>query len=126
MADFRKMTAWQKTDDLAVRVYELSRDLPDDERFGLFSQLRRAAVSIPANIAEGAGRQTLKDFRSFLYMARGSLNEVEYYCHLSRRLNYLDEESVADLIQLRQETGSTLQGLINWATREIESGRKNL
>lgn len=126
MADFRKMAAWEKADDLVVAVYEASQNFPPDERFGLTSQLRRAAVSVPANIAEGAGRQTLKEFRQFLYTARGSLNEVEYYLHLAQRLAYMTDEQVTDLKQTRQEVGRTLQGLINWTSREIKAGRVEL
>lgn len=126
MADFRRMAAWQKADDLVIRVYELTRGLPDDERFGLTSQMRRAAMSVPANIAEGAGRQTLRDFRQFLFLARGSLNEVEYYLHLAERLGYIQTQQAVDLRELRHEVGSALQGLINWVSKEIEAGRTEL
>ncbi len=126
MADFRKIAAWQKADDLAVRVYQITTAFPDDERYGLTSQLRRAAVSVPANIAEGSGKQTLKDFRQFLYAARGSLNEVEYYVHLARRLSYLSDEQADGLDRVRHEVGGTLQGLIDWASTEIKAGRRNL
>ena len=126
MADFRKMAAWQKADDFTVSVYEVTRAFPEDERFGLVSQLRRAASSIPANIAEGSGRQTLKDFRQFLFQARGSLNEVEYYLHLAARLGYIDAQQLERLSAMRHEVGSTLQGMINWASREIDSGRRDL
>ncbi len=126
MADFRSMLAWKKADDLVVRVYQLTGDFPPEERYGLTSQFRRAAMSVAANIAEGSGRQTLKDFRQFLFAAQGSLNEVQYYIHLSCRLNFLTEESARQLEQDRQEVGMTLQGLIKWATREIENGRTAL
>jgi four helix bundle protein len=87
MRDFRKLLAWQRADDLTVLVYRATEDFPSEEKFGLTSQLRRAAVSVAANIAEGSGRHSLKDFRRFLYQARGSLSEVQYYLHLSKRLD---------------------------------------
>lgn len=126
MAGFRKMISWQKADDFAVRIYELSRAFPEDERDGLSSQIRRVTVSIPANIAEGAGRQTLKDFCQFLFVARGSLSETEYYLHLAGRLGYITHGQLDELSRLRHEVGSTLQGLINWASKEIKAGRRDL
>ncbi len=126
MADFRKIAAWQKADDLALRVYQATRVFPDEERFGLTSQLRRAVISVPANIAEGAGRQTLKDFRQFLFVARGSLNEVEYYVHLAQRLGYWDNQEANHLEQERQEVGRLLNGLIGWVSQELDAGRTEL
>ena len=70
MRDFRKLVAWQKADALVITIYELTKTFPDVERYGLTSQIRRAAVSVPANIAEGSGRQTLKEFQHFLHTAR--------------------------------------------------------
>jgi hypothetical protein len=72
MRDFRKIMAWEKADELVVLIYEASRAFPKEERYGLTSQLRRAAVSVAANIAEGSGKQYLKEFRQFLYTARAS------------------------------------------------------
>ncbi len=89
MRNFRKLIAWQKADDLAVKIYEVTGRFPADERFGIISQVRRAGVSVAANIAEGCGRETVVDFRRFLHQARGSLYEVEYYIHLSGRLGYV-------------------------------------
>lgn len=124
MRDFRKIIAWQKADDLVVLVYAVSRAFPSDERFGLTSQMRRAAVSVAANIAEGCGRHTLVDFRRFLYQARGSLIEVEYYVHLVTRLNYLSTSQASSAMALCQETGRVLQGLINSIDKQIQAGRK--
>lgn len=126
MADFRRMAVWQKADEFVLEIYALTRAFPEDERFGLTSQLRRAAVSIPANIAEGSGRHNHPDFRQFLYTARGSLNEVEYYLHLAERLGYLEQEQSQPLIQTQHEVGSLLQGLIAWTSKEIEAGRQTL
>jgi len=79
MRNFRKLIARQKADDLAVRIYEVTGRFPADERFGIISQVRRAGLSVAANIAEGCGRETVVDFRHFLHWARGSLYEVEYH-----------------------------------------------
>lgn len=124
MRDFRKLLAWQKADDLVVIVYRMTGHFPAEERYGLISQTRRAAVSVAANIAEGSGRHTLVDFRRFLHQARGSLNEVEYYIHLTKRLDYLPDEERKSLMDLCQETGKVLQGLINSLDKQIRAGRK--
>jgi len=117
--DYRKSKAWQKCDDLVVAVYEASMAFPKAEVYGLTSQIRRAAVSVAANIAEGSGRNTRKDFLHFLYQARGSLREVEYYVHLTRRLGYLDDQTRQKLETAANEAGSTLHGLITyWEQKE--------
>jgi len=123
MRDFRKIMAWEKADDLAVLIYEVTKAFPKEELYGLTSQLRRAAVSVAANIAEGSGKQYLKEFRQFLYTARASLSEVEYYIHLSHRLDYLDTEKVAKLEKARQDAAKTLQGFINTIEEQIKQGR---
>jgi four helix bundle protein len=78
---------------------------------------------VAANIAEGSGKQYLKEFRQFLYTAKASLSEVEYYIHLSHRLGYLDREKVAKLEEARQETAKILQGFINAVEEQINQGR---
>jgi len=112
--DYRKSKAWQKCDNLAMAVYEASRRFPKEETYGLTSQMRRAAVSAPANIAEGSGRKTRKDYLHFLYQARGSLREVEYYIHLADRLGYLTADVREALESAVNEAGSTLHGLIEY------------
>ena len=88
MRDYRKILAWQKADDLTVAVYEATKTFPKNEVYSLTSQLRRAAYSIPANIAERAYRNSRKDYLHFLYMARGSSAETAYFIHLSiRKIN---------------------------------------
>ena len=125
MRDFRKIVAWQKADDLAVLVYTVSgKCFPRHELYGLTSQMRRAAVSVAANMAEGSGKQYLTEFRQFLYTARASLSEVEYYIHLSDRLGYLQMEDKTCLEQVEAEAARTLQGLINSVEKQIASGRK--
>lgn len=124
MRDFRKILAWQKADDLTVLVYKVTaQSFPKHELYGLTSQMRRAAVSAAANIVEGSGKQYLKEFRQFLYIARASLSEVEYYIHLANRLGYLPEETKSRLEQAEAEAARTLQGFINSIEKQIALGR---
>jgi four helix bundle protein len=125
MRDCRKIVAWQKADDLAVLVYEVTgKSFPKHELYGLTSQMRRVAISVAANIAEGSGKQYLTEFRQLLYTARTSLSEVEYYIHLANRLGYLPVEEKTRLKQAETETARTLQGFINSIENQIASGRK--
>lgn len=82
--DFKKIKAWQYADDLAVLVYSKTKSFPREELYGITSQLRRAAVSVPTNIAEGASREHKKEYVHFLYIARGSIAETEYLLHLAK------------------------------------------
>src|SRR5216117_240231 len=97
MRDYTKIKAWRLADDLTVAVYERTRSFPKGEMYGLTSQLRRASYSVPANIVEGSSRESKKDYLHFLYIARGSLSETQYFIHLSRRLGYLSEEDATEL-----------------------------
>src|SRR5512141_1260580 len=89
MRDYRKIEAWKLADDFTVAVYASTRAFPREELYGLTSQLRRAAYSVPANIAEGSSRESQRDYLHFLYIARGSLTEAQYFVHLAQRLGYL-------------------------------------
>ena len=109
MKSYRDLIAWQKSMDLVEEVYLGSRHFPDDERFGLTSQIRRAAVSIPSNIAEGHSRSTA-DFLRFLSIARGSLSEVETQWQTTQRLGYVEKST--PLLQRTEELGRILNGLI--------------
>ena len=91
---YQKLAVWQEAIRLAEAVYRATRWFPVEERFGLSQQMRRAAVSVPSNIAEGAGRGTDKDFVRFLLIARGSLQEMETQLHLARRLGYRGTEQI--------------------------------
>jgi len=123
--DFRTIDAWRKADDLAVFVYEVTRQsFPAEERYGLISQMRRAAVSVAANIAEGAGRQYLKEFLQFLYRARGSLSELEYYIHLASRLGYLSSRQYEELRNSQKDVAATLIGYIRYIESLLEKGQK--
>lgn len=117
--DFKNIVAWQKADDLAVKIYEVTSRYPKQEVYGLTSQMRRAAVSVPANIAEGAARGHKKEYLQFLYVALSSLAEVAYYLHLSQRLGYLSEDAYRDCSKLQEEAAKTLQGLIHALQAEV-------
>jgi len=89
--DYTKIQAWKLADDLTVAVYEHTVRFPREEVYGLTNQIRRAAYSVPGNIAEGSARQSTKDYLHFLYIARGSLTEVQYFIHLAHRIAYLTD-----------------------------------
>jgi four helix bundle protein len=118
MRDYTKIEAWRLADDLTVAVYERTRSFPKEEIYGLTSQLRRASYSVPANIVEGSSRETKKDYLHFLYIARGSLSETQYFIHLARRLDYLKEEESKILHQQTKVTFACLHGLIRAVEKE--------
>ena len=106
------MIVWQKAMDLTQEVYRLVKLLPAEERFDLSSQIRRAVVSIPSNIAEGQGRQTEKEFKQFLSIAKGSVFEVETQLLICVRINYLPQEQIGNALSLCDEVGRMLTKLI--------------
>src|ERR1041385_5068252 len=118
MRDYTKTEAWKLADDLTVAIYEHSRTFPREEIYGLTSQLRRASYSVPANIAEGSSRETKRDYLHFLYIARGSLSEAQYFIHLARRLKSLTEGEAADLHSQTKLTFGCLHGLIQSVEKE--------
>ena len=97
---YRDLDVWKCSMQLVAEVYRTTAKLPPDERFGLTSQLRRAAVSIPCNISEGYGRATRGEYLNHLSMARGSLNEVETLCHIARTLGMFDESALEPVSEL--------------------------
>src|SRR4051794_19918047 len=111
--NYRDLIAWQKAMDLVEQVYHATRHFPKEEQFCLCSQIRRAVVSIPSNVAEGQGRQTPKEFTNFLYIAHGSLREVETQLLIAQRLLYLSEPQVVPMLNLSAEVGRLIRGLIN-------------
>jgi four helix bundle protein len=119
MRDYTKIEAWKLADDLTVAVYERTRSFPRDEIYGLTGQLRRASYSVPANIVEGSSRESKKDYLHFLYIARGSLSETQYFIHLSKRLGYLPSEDVAKLHEQTKLTFGCLHGLIRSVEKEV-------
>ena len=112
MRSFRKIKAWQLADDLTVEIYAVTKGFPKEELFALVSQLRRAAYSVPSNSTEGAGRRTTRDFVRFLDIAKGSINEVQYFLHLAKRLNYLSNTEAGNLIDKANNVAKCLSGYI--------------
>ncbi|MBV5286916.1 MAG: four helix bundle protein [Methyloversatilis discipulorum] len=108
---YRDLLVWQRAMDLALGIYALSRSFPDSERFAMVSQLRRAAVSVPSNIAEGHARSSTRDFLRFLSIASGSLAELETQLILAHRLDYLDQDRLDSTLVLAGETGRMIRGL---------------
>lgn len=113
-SDFRDLQVWQKARVLCVDLYKITNGFPSDEKFGIVLQIRRAAISVPSNIAEGHGRSSKEDFRRFLFMSLGSLRELESLAEISSDLGYL---------QTRQETVAQIQELAKMLTALIDSTR---
>ncbi|MEM6782498.1 MAG: four helix bundle protein [Bacteroidota bacterium] len=109
---YTDLIVWQRAMDLVDEVYDLARAFPTDERFDLRSQVRRAAVSIPSNIAEGWGRASRKEYLHFLSIARGSLYEVETQMRIAARRQYIRQEEVTILLRHTTEIGKMLLALI--------------
>ena len=108
---YRELGVWQKAMTLAEECYRTTRAFPKDELFGMTSQIRRAAASIPANIAEGQGRQSTKEFLRFLSISRGSLKELETHLILCQRVGLLSDEQLESLLNLTDEISRMLSGL---------------
>jgi len=102
------LTVWKKSMHLVTEIYSLTSKFPKEEIYGLTSQVRRAAISVPSNIAEGAARQTKKEFSHFLYIALGSLAEVETQLLIANNLGYISEVQLGSLVEIRK----MLNGLI--------------
>jgi four helix bundle protein len=109
---YRDLIAWRKAMELVTEIYAVTRGFPQDERYGLTNQLRRAAVSVPSNIAEGQARFSRKEFRHFLSHARGSLVEIETQVMIAQNLGYLPATQVSVLLEHAAELGRVLNGLI--------------
>jgi four helix bundle protein len=103
MNSYKELKIWQKAMLLAERVYFISKHLPDDEKFGLVSQVKRCSVSIPSNIAEGAGRNSKKEFIHFLSIANGSTTELETQLILLIRLKFVSEKEINKILELCAE-----------------------
>ena len=109
--NYKDLVVWQKAMDLTDEVYSLSRSLPQEERFALSDQMRRAAVSVPSNIAEGHGRRTENEFKQFLAIAKGSVYELETQLCICLRQEYLSKEQAAQALSLCDEVGKMLTSL---------------
>lgn len=113
MGSYKDLRVWQQGMRLTVAVYEATRKFPREEIYGLTSQLRRAAVSVPSNIAEGKGRHSDREFVHFLLNARGSLLELETQVELARQLKYLDDIATEAILVDAAEVGRGINALIN-------------
>lgn len=121
MRDFRDLDVWKKSVDLTEKIYIVTKKFPDDEKYGLTSQLRRAAVSVGSNIAEGCGRRTSKDFAGFLHNAFGSAKEVECQLIIADRLGYLEKDAFDELMKELDNVGRMLRSFIDYVLgREIK------
>ncbi|MCH7591797.1 MAG: four helix bundle protein [Planctomycetes bacterium] len=121
MQSFRKLSVWRKAHELTLAVYRVTKDFPGDERYGLTSQVRRAAASIGANIAEGCGRDGGPDFARFLQLAMGSASEVEYHLLLAHDLDLLPDETYDKLSTETIEVKRMLASLI----KKVRNANRN-
>ena len=112
MQNFKELKVWEKAHQITLSIYKVSATFPKEEIYSLTNQLRRAASSVPANIAEGCGKQTKADFANFLNIALGSANETEYFLILSRDLNYINEDNFKALSKEANDVKAMLINLI--------------
>lgn len=117
--NYRDLHVWQRAVELVEEIYRVSAHFPDDERFGLTSQIRRAAVSVPSNIAEGYGRRRTGHYIHHLDISNGSLKEVETQLIIAGRLKFIDKDNAKEAWSLLQQTGKMLTNL----TRSLDPNR---
>ena len=117
IGDHRDLIVWQKAMNLAVTVYRATASFPRAEAFGITAQLRKAAVSVPSNLAEGSARRTSADFLSFLHIARGSQAELDTQLRLAVALGYLPDHAAKDLLAQSDEVGRLLTAVIHGVRR---------
>ncbi|WP_313095235.1 four helix bundle protein [Empedobacter sp.] len=110
----KDLDAWKISVELVTEIYQLTGNYPKDEIFGLTNQMRRASISIPSNIAEGAARNSKKEFIQFLYIALGSQQELDTQLLISRNLNFITEDSYNQITDKVQTVGKLLNGLIKY------------
>jgi len=108
---YRELTVWQKGMDLVVEIYRMTNSFPKDELYGLTSQMRRAAVSVPSNIAEGHAQGTDNHFARYLSISQGSLKELETQVLIAQRLGYVDQETTQPVLSQCDEIGKMITGL---------------
>lgn len=119
MRDYKKMNVWEKSYKFGIHIYSITKPFPKEEMYGLTSQLRRAAISIPSNIAEGSRKSTQKDFRSFLYNAYGSGAEMEVQIMFAKDLGYITPQMCTSLLNELSEVMKMLNSLIQKISLEI-------
>jgi len=115
----QKLDAWKVAMDLVTELYRELEHFPRHEQYGLCSQIRRAAISVPANIAEGAGRESRREYLRFLHIARGSISELETELEIARRLNYIESDVKA--IALMERTSYLLNGLLRHVRLQVKA-----
>jgi len=118
ISSFENLLVWQEAQKWAVQIYKITRSYPKDELYGITSQLRRAVASISANIAEGFGRQSIKDKLHFYVIAYGSCLEVNNFLHLSNKLEFINSDELASLLK----QGTSVQKLLNAFMRPLKNG----
>ncbi len=111
--DIEKFVLLKKSHELTISIYKITKSFPKDEIYSLTSQIRRAAVSIPSNIVEGKARRSKNEYKRFLLIARGSLEELSYQMLLSKDLEYIDKKEYEGFLLLAAEVGKLLNGVIN-------------
>ncbi len=119
--NYRDLIAWQKAMELVELVYSETKKFPREEVYALTSQLRRAAVSVPSNIAEGQGRTSSREFLNFLSMAYGSLREIETQIIIAERLGYMSEGKARSILELSGEVGRLINGLSSSLKRRTDT-----
>ena len=124
MQDFRKLEVWRRAYDLTLHVYQATRTMPAEEKYGLVSQMRRCSVSIPANIAEGCGRETKADLKRFLHIAMGSASELECQLLLAADLDFMNSHTANELIEHLTTTKKMLNALIVRIKAEINASAR--
>lgn len=112
MENYKELKVWQKAYNLTLDIYQVTKSFPKSEKYGITSQIRRSVTSTPANIAEGFNRQTPKEYIHFLYTARGSLQETEFFCLLCKDLGLISQERHETLQEKIIVIGKLLTGLI--------------
>ncbi|MGC2273022.1 MAG: four helix bundle protein [Candidatus Sulfotelmatobacter sp.] len=118
---YKDLIAWQKSMDLVSALYDTTESFPRRETYSLTDQMRRAAVSVPSNIAEGQAHYTDREFRYFLRRSRGSVAELETQVMIARQRNYLSESQASELLKLTDEVSRILSGLINSLGQQLPS-----
>lgn len=117
---YRNLIVWQKPVALVTAIYTLTKSFPQEEKFGIVSQLNRASVSIPSNIAEGWGRESSKNYLQFLRISRGSLMETETLLEISKNLKYINDKDFKIISDNIEEVSKILQGLIKSIQQKIK------
>ena len=119
--DFHELVVWQKAIELTVCIYKLTRTFPEDEKYGLVSQMRRASVSIASNIAEGRGRLNHAEFRQFLGMSQGSMFELKTQLLVARKLGMANKDAVDEVERLSDEVSKMLRAFIQTLSTKAKS-----